>query len=48
LLWLFWRWGLSNHLPVLALNHKLPDTSLLNSKDYKWDPPALDLFLSFN
>jgi hypothetical protein len=21
LLWLFWRWGLTNYLPGLALNH---------------------------
>jgi hypothetical protein len=28
LLWLFWRWGLMNYLPVLALNHIPPDLSL--------------------
>jgi hypothetical protein len=28
LLWLFWRWGFTNSLPRLALNHDLPDLSL--------------------
>jgi hypothetical protein len=29
LLWLFWRWGLSNYLPKLALNYDPCDLSLL-------------------
>jgi hypothetical protein len=27
LLWLFWRWGLENYLPGLALNQNPPDLS---------------------
>jgi hypothetical protein len=28
LLWLFWRWILTDYLPRLALNHDPPDLSL--------------------
>jgi hypothetical protein len=28
LLWLFWRWGLVNYSPRLALNHDPPNLSL--------------------
>jgi hypothetical protein len=31
LLWLFWRWGLENYLPGLALNLGPPDVSLPSS-----------------
>jgi hypothetical protein len=31
LLWLFWRWGLMNYLPRLALNYDAPNLSLPNS-----------------
>jgi hypothetical protein len=31
LLWLFWRWGLTNYLPGLAWNHNSPNVSLPNS-----------------
>jgi hypothetical protein len=30
LLWLFWRWGLVNHLPGLASNSNPPDLNLPN------------------
>jgi hypothetical protein len=31
LLWLFWRWGLEDYLPRLALNFNTPSLSLLSS-----------------
>jgi hypothetical protein len=31
LFWLFWSWGLLNYLSRLALNHNLPDLSILSS-----------------
>jgi hypothetical protein len=31
LLWLFWRWGLENHLSRLTLNHDPSDLSLPSS-----------------
>jgi hypothetical protein len=31
LLWLFWRWSFSNHLPGLASNQEPPDLSLPSS-----------------
>jgi hypothetical protein len=34
LLWLFWRWGLMNCLPALALNSDPPDLSFPRSQDY--------------
>jgi hypothetical protein len=38
LLWLFWRWGLSNHLLRLASNLDLPDLSLPTLWDYRREP----------
>jgi hypothetical protein len=38
LLWLFWRWGLSNYLQGLALNLDPPDLSLPSSWDYSHEP----------
>jgi hypothetical protein len=31
LLWLFWRWGLVNYLPRLALNCNLPNLTFPNN-----------------
>jgi hypothetical protein len=28
---LFWKWGLMNYLPWMALNHDPPDLNLLSS-----------------
>jgi hypothetical protein len=38
LLWLFWRWGISNYLPGLASNLSPPNLSLLSSYDYRLEP----------
>jgi hypothetical protein len=40
LLWLFWRWSLSNYLPGLASNCDPPGFSLLSSQDYRRESPA--------
>jgi hypothetical protein len=37
LLWLFWRWGLTNYSPRLDLNLDPTDVSLPNSQDYRRD-----------
>jgi hypothetical protein len=34
LLWLFWRWGLLNYLPRVALDCDPPNLSLPNTQDY--------------
>jgi hypothetical protein len=41
LLWLFWRWGLENYLPRLALNCDPPNFNLPSSWDYRWEPLCL-------
>jgi hypothetical protein len=45
----FSRWGLTNYLPGLALNHDPPDLCLLSSWDYRCGPPcqASDFSFSF-
>jgi hypothetical protein len=35
LLWLFWRWGLEDYLPGLALSYDPPNLSLPSSWDYR-------------
>jgi hypothetical protein len=37
LLWLFWKWSVTHHLPRLASNHNPPDLSLSSSWDYRCD-----------
>jgi hypothetical protein len=37
------RWGLANFLPRLDLNLDPPDLYLLNSQDYRCEPPCLAL-----
>jgi hypothetical protein len=39
-LWLFWRWGLVNYLPGLALKHNPPNLIIPSSEDYKHEPVA--------
>jgi hypothetical protein len=38
LLWLFWRWGLTNYLPGLASHLDPPNPSLPSSWDYRCEP----------
>jgi hypothetical protein len=45
LFWLFWRWGLQNCLPRLALNCYPPHLSLPSSWDFRCETPELHLFL---
>jgi hypothetical protein len=40
LLWLFWKWGLSNYLPGLVLNFDPPKLSLLSSWGCAHEPLA--------
>jgi hypothetical protein len=45
LLYLLWRWSLTNYLPGLAPNHNPPDLSLLNSSGYRHEPLAPSTFI---
>jgi hypothetical protein len=49
LLCLFWRWGLSNYLPGVAMNCDSPDLSLPNGLDYRCEPlmPVFFFFLIY-
>jgi hypothetical protein len=38
--WLFWKWGLANYLPELALNNDPPNLNLPSSQDYRREPLA--------
>jgi hypothetical protein len=40
LLWLFWRWALSNYLPRLVSNHSPSNLNLPSNRDYRHEPPA--------
>jgi hypothetical protein len=47
LCWGFSRYGLVNYLPGLPLNRDPSDLFLLNSWDYRHEPPYLTFFCSF-
>jgi hypothetical protein len=47
LLWLFWRWGLTNYLLRLASNNNPPNLSLPSSQNYRSKPPAPGTFYAF-
>jgi hypothetical protein len=47
LLWLFWRWGLTNYLPGLTLIQDLPGLNFPNSSDYRCELPVPGSLMSF-